>query len=155
MSLLPDFDRYHVQLAVPNAARGHDKVGKIFNTLNRTSQDDHFKAVIMIHVHMHAGQCKVVMIMLYRGNATGKVTFVVIVNVAERGDAMASTSFFQPGGLQLVAYQVAHRLRAICIAARAYKFVKLFGELVIQRYGETFHISSLSKKPTMACVKPV
>lgn len=145
MPLLPDFDWHHMQLAVSNAARSHDKVGKIFNALNRASQDDHFETVIMIHVHMHAGQCKVVMIVLYRGNAAGKVAFVVIVNIAECGDAMASTSFFQPSGLQLVAYQVAHRLRAIGIAARAYEFVKLFGELVIQRYGEAFH-APLSKR---------
>jgi hypothetical protein len=150
MPFLPDFYRHHVQLAVPNAARSHDKVGKIFNALNRASQDDYFETVIVIHVHMHAGQCNVVMIMLYRGNTAGKITFVVIVNVAERGDAMAPTSLFQPSGFQLVAYQVAHRLRAIRIASRAYKFVKLFRELIIQRYSETFHISSLGKKPITA-----
>ena len=55
MSLLPDFDRHHVQFAVPDAARSHDKIGKIFNALNRTPQDDHFETIIMIHVYMHAG----------------------------------------------------------------------------------------------------
>lgn len=86
------------------------------------------------------------MVMLYRGNAAGQIAFMMVVYIAEGGNTMALTLFLQAGGFQLLAYQIAHCLGAIGIAACAYKLIKLVGELIIQRNGETFQVISLGKK---------
>jgi hypothetical protein len=63
----------------------------------------------------------------------------MVIDVAESSDTMALASLVQASGLQFLAYQVAHRFRAIGVSARVYELVELLAELVIERYGEAFH----------------
>lgn len=136
---MPDLYRNHVQFAVPDAARRHDGIGETFHAPDVAAQDDDLQAVVVIHVHMHARQRQVVMVVLHRGDTAGEVGFMMVIDIAEGGDAVAFAALIQAGGLQFLAYQVAHRLRAIGIPARVYELVKLLTELVIERYGEAFH----------------
>jgi len=139
MLLVPDFYRHHMQLAVPDAASRHHRIGETFDASDIAAENDHLQAVVVIHMHVHAGQRQVVMVMLHRGNAAGEIGLVVIVDVAESGDTVSLVSLVQARGLQFIAYQVAHRFRAIGVSARVYELVELLAELVIERYGEAFH----------------
>ena len=53
--LLQDIDWQKIQFAVPYPARSNDQIGKILYAFNGAPQDDYFKAIIMIHMHMHSG----------------------------------------------------------------------------------------------------
>lgn len=55
MPLLYDLDWQKVQFAMPYTASGDNEIGKTFHAFDGTLQDDHFKAVFMIHMHMHGG----------------------------------------------------------------------------------------------------
>lgn len=72
------------------------------------------------------------MVMLHRSNASCQVAFMMIVNIAERRDAMAGLLFFQTGGFQLLSYQVAHCFGTIGIATCVYKRIELIGKLIIK-----------------------
>lgn len=55
MPLLYDLDWQKVQFAMPYTTGGDNEIGKTFHAFDGTLQDDHFKAIFMIHVHMHGG----------------------------------------------------------------------------------------------------
>ena len=80
------------------------------------------------------------MLMLCRSNAVCQFTFVMIIDVTERSNAMTFCLFIRVDGFQQVTYQVAHGFRAIEIATLVYYCIKLPGELVIKRYSKAFHI---------------
>ena len=139
MLLVLDLYRHHMQFAMPDPSRRHDSIRETFDASNIAAQNDHLQAVVVIHMHVHAREGQVVMVVLHSSNAAGQVGLVMVIDVAEGGDTMAFTSLVQTRGLQFVTYQVAHCLRAIGIPARVDELVELLAELVIERYGETFH----------------
>ena len=128
-----------MQFAMPHPACGHDKVSKAFYLPNRPAENGDFETITMVHMHMHAGENEVVVIMLYRSDTIGQIVLVMIVDVAERGDTVTFIPIFQSLGFQFLTYKVAHRLRAVGIAARVHQIVELVRELGIQRDCEAFH----------------
>jgi hypothetical protein len=119
-----------MQLSIPDATGGNYKIGEFFHLVNFTPQDGDLEAIVVIQMHMHAGERKVVVIMLHRSDAACQIALMVVVYIAERGYAV-TPSFFQARGFQMFTYQVAHGFRSVGVAARAYKLVKLLRKLVI------------------------
>src|SRR4051794_13221709 len=65
---------------------------------------------------------------------------MMIVYIAERRNAVTFKMFFQADRFKQIPYQITHCFRAIEITALMNYTVKLLGELIIKRYGESFHV---------------
>jgi len=50
---LGKFNRYNVQFAMPHTVGSNYLIGKSPDILNRSSKDDNFEAIIVIHMDMH------------------------------------------------------------------------------------------------------
>jgi hypothetical protein len=54
-----------MQFSISHASRRDDKVGKLLYLINSPTQYSDLEAIIVIQMHMHTGEGKVVMIMLH------------------------------------------------------------------------------------------
>jgi hypothetical protein len=138
-------DRDDVELAVAHAALGRHGVGEGAHRAGGPLEDHAFEAVVVVEMGVHGRHGQIVMAMLQDGEPLGEIALVVVVDVGQVGDAMAAA----PGGgfllarrLQVFAQQVAHRLRAVAVAALLDQGVELLRQRLVERDGDAFHIPS-------------
>ena len=90
--------RRHVDdVTMPDAALGDDMVGKRLHLRAAALEHGHLQAAFMIEVHMQRRLRQVVMVVKLLGQALGQVAGVMIVNVDQRGDAVAGARRFDRG----------------------------------------------------------
>jgi hypothetical protein len=134
-----DLESNQVQVPVPDAAFGDHGVGKLLDVGGGSLEDYGLEAVIVIKVAVHRGHRQVVMGMLQTGQSFRQIALMVVVDVGKIGDAMtrwrAALTVIRDGTPD----QIPNRLRAVAVATSRNQLVKLFGQSVIQRYGEAFH----------------
>ena len=139
--------RYQAEREVAHAALRRHAVGQRPHRAGRAAQHRHFQAGIMVQVHMHRGHGQVMSGVLRLGDALGQVAGVVVVHVAQRGDA-GRLGLRGPVAGQGLAQQVAHRLRPAGIAAGGDAGIHRGQQVVLQRDGHPFHAArSVSAEP--------
>jgi len=79
-----------MKVAMPHTAQGDDGLGERPHGLHRPSQKDGLQAVIVVQLCVHGGQAEVMMGVVAFGQAGGQGEFMMIVDVAQRGHALAS-----------------------------------------------------------------
>src|SRR5574343_1599148 len=80
----------HVELAVADAAFGHQRVGKLSDIGRCPLEDDAFQTIVVIEMTVHGRHRQIVVIMLQPGQALGQFPLVMVVDVGEVGDAMTA-----------------------------------------------------------------
>src|SRR5574343_112923 len=132
--------RDHVELAVTDATFGHQGVGKLPDVGRRTFEDHAFQAVVVVEVAVQGGHGQVVVVVLQAGQPFGQFALVVVVDVGQVGDAVAGRRFALAVALDGAADQVAHRFRAVAVAAGRDQLIELAGQGLVQRNGEALHV---------------
>lgn len=72
------------KLAVLHALGGYEPLREVAHLLAGALEDEHFKAVVMVEVHMQRGDDDVVHVVLYLGESLCEVALVVVVDEGER-----------------------------------------------------------------------
>lgn len=124
---------------MPYAALCDQAVGKRTHFLESTPQHDRFQTIVMVQMDMRGCHAKIVMIMLQRCEAAGQHALVMIIDIADHGNAMMRFV----GGLALLlkppAHQIAERFGAILIAVAFDQAIELFGKGFVYRDGNPAH----------------
>jgi len=76
-----DLYRDQVELAVPDATLGGNRIGKPAHIARATFQHHALDAVFMVEVRMHRRDRQVVMVMLDTHQAFGQVALVVVLDI--------------------------------------------------------------------------
>src|SRR5574343_1771380 len=79
------FEGDHVELAVANAAFGHQGVGELSDVGRRALEDHAFQAVVVVEMAVHGGHGQVVVVVLQAGQPFGQFALVVVVDVGQVG----------------------------------------------------------------------
>ena len=77
-----------IELPMANATLRLDGIGETSDFGGRAAQDSAFDAMLMIQVRMHGGYRQVVMVVLKTDQPFGQITFMMIVDVAQVGNAV-------------------------------------------------------------------
>src|SRR5262245_45528635 len=86
MSVVPNFRRNEMELAVAHAALARGLVRKRPQLGGRAAQDGDLQAGVVVEMDMHGGHLQVVMTMLRFGEPLAKRTRLVIVDIGQGGD---------------------------------------------------------------------
>jgi hypothetical protein len=123
------------EFAVFDSLGGDQPLGCLADMLSLSPEDEHFHAIVMIKVHMHAHGDHVQGLVLYFGDLLGQITLMVIVDQSEGADHFLVQIFpflFHKG----VADEIADGFGSGLIAfffAQGVEFIEEFG---IQRNTE-------------------
>ncbi len=128
-----------------DASLGSHGIGKSPYLCGCSSQNDGLDAEIVIEMAVHAGDRKIVMIVLKAGKARGKISFVMVIDVGEICNARSINAVRLSVRFDGASNQIPDGFRAIAISARGDELVKLNSQCVIKRDGETFHAKSFLK----------
>jgi len=115
----------HDQFPVLHALGADKIIRQVLDVLRRAFDGQYLQTVIMIQVHVHRGDHRIVMLVLLMGQSLLELPLVVVVN--DGNGAHRLRGFVSPLFLnQAVANQVAEGFRAIRIPVFGYVFVKPF-----------------------------
>ncbi len=131
--------RNQIEGAVAHAALGHHGMGEFAHVRSRSAQDHRLHAVLVVEVGVHGRHGEVVVRVLGGGQPLGQVALVVVVDVGQRGDAVGRLLTREAARLELLAQDVAHRFRAVVVAALADQPVEFLRQLFVEGDGEAFH----------------
>ena len=132
-------DRHDMHIAVTNAAFCDQGIGKGADFLETAAQDNRFQAIVMVEMHVHGRDADVVMRMLARDKSAGQFALMVVVDVADRGNAKTGFLHDLPVLLQMTAQEVPKRFRAIDIAASFDQVVELLRQGFVNGDGDASH----------------
>src|SRR5574343_1396573 len=90
------FQRDDVELAVANAALGHQRIGELPDIGRRAFENHAFQAVVVVEMAVHGRHRQVVVGVLQAGQALGQFALVVVVHVGQVGDAVAGRRLTLP-----------------------------------------------------------
>src|SRR5262245_3817195 len=77
-----------MELAVPHAFLRHHRCREMPYLFSGAAQDHGFEAVVMVEMSMHRGYGEIVVLVMHVGEATRELPLVMVVDVAERTDAV-------------------------------------------------------------------
>jgi len=142
-ALIFDVGRYEIELPVANTPLSLDRIGETTDISGRTTQDNAFYAMLMIQMRMHGGNGQIVVVMLEPDQAFCQITLVMIVDVAEVGDAMPGLFIRLAQQFKLPPQQVTNCFRPVAITSHPNQPIELSRQFSVERYGETFHSNDL------------
>ena len=134
-----EFHAHQIQYAMPHAALGDHSLRKLADEFYRTLEHNGLNALIVIQVSTHCGDREVVVSMLDACQPPGQLTFMMIVDIREVGDAGAAVIVFFGTLLQLCAQEVAHGLASVGVTALRYQRIECRGEVFVERYRKSIH----------------
>ncbi len=134
MSMTPviHINRDDVQRTVTHASFRHQRIRKLSYFGHGSMQDDALEAILVVEMGMHCGYRQVVMVMLQMRQAFREFALVVIIDIAQVGDAVTGCRMRASGGLQLSAQHVAHRFGAVAVAASGNQLIEILRQIFIQ-----------------------
>src|SRR5437868_7085084 len=135
-------DRHHHDMAVAYAALGDDAVGERLHLAAAPLQHRDLEAGIVVDMHMQRGLGEVVMLVIVVGQPLRQFAGGMVVDIAERGDAVAVARCGGAGVLKAAAQEIAKRLRAVGVAMLRNEPVDLGKQVVIDGDGQALHSSS-------------
>src|SRR3569833_2026631 len=110
-------DRHHHDMAVTDAALGDDLLGERLHFAPRALQHGDLETALGIDMHMQSGLREIAVIVRLLRQPFWQIARGVIVDVAERRDAVAAVAAPGISLFETAAQQVAKRLRTVGIAA--------------------------------------
>ena len=131
--------RYEVQTAVAHARLGHHGLGEGLHRCCRPAQDHHFDAVIVIQVRVGGGHRQLMVRVLHVGESQRELALVVVVNVAQGGDAGAIWLGLGACLAHVGAQQVAEGFGAVGVTALGHAGFKSIRQVIVEGNGEAFH----------------
>ena len=127
-----------VQMRVPDAALGGQRVRETAHRAGWTAQHRHFQTSVMVQMHVQTGDRQIMMIVVRLGQPARQVAGGVVVHIAQRGDA---GRFGIVGALpvQHVPHDVAQRLGSAGVAAPRHQPIDGVQQIVVDRNGDALH----------------
>jgi len=136
---LVHFDWNQIKLPMTYATFGRQFFGKGANIFRVSAKEQGLQAIIVIQMDMHGRYHQVMSLMLKTGQALGKMTFVMIIDIGKAGDAVRRFIFFEPLHFKQTADDIAHGLGTVGVTAFPDQFVKVLRQGFIKRNRNTIH----------------
>lgn len=130
---------HQMQTAVAHPGLGHHRLGEGLHLGRRAAQDHHFDAVIVIQVGVGGGHRQRVVGVLHVGQPQRELALVVVVDVAQGGDARPVRLGLGAGLAHVGAQQIAEGFGAVGVAALGDEGLEGIGQIIVQGNGEAFH----------------
>ena len=127
--------------SVAHAALGDHALGEALHLGDRPLQHRHLHAAVVVERHAHGRDRQIVMLAEGVAEPLGQFARSLIVDVdqaATQLDAPSATAFRSRLG-DAGTHEIAHRLRAVLIAARSGTLVYFLGKIVVDRDGDALH----------------
>lgn len=121
-----------VQMTMPHAALGTQCVGKAPDIGRWPAQDHRLQTIIVIEMTVHRRHRQVVVIVLQAGQPFGQFALVVVIDIRQIGNTVATGRLTPAIVFDRATDQVTYRLGAIDIAAGGNQFIELARERRIQ-----------------------
>ena len=125
-----------------HAALGDHVLGEMLHLVGLAAQDGHLHAAVMVEMGVHRGERQLVMVVEGVGQPLGELPRVVVVDIDQRGHAIALLVERLGRLPDAGAGEVADRLRAVLIAAGLDDAIELGHELVVDGDGHALHGNS-------------
>jgi len=135
----------HGQTAELHAARGDEAIGQTLEGAGLPARHEHFKAVMVIEMHVERGDDVDILPVLRRGEPSGQESGVVIVDEGDRGNSLLRAS--APGLVdQASAHEVADGLRAIVILSANHPVIERREKLGVHCQAEARELTSRARR---------
>src|SRR5579871_6142004 len=131
--------RQNGDLTMAHAALGDDVVGERFHLSAASAQHRHLEATFAVDMNVKRCLCEIVMLMKVTGQALGQFPRSVIIDVAQRRDAMTIAGRLRTDLVETASQQIAKRFRAVGIAPMSHECVHLGQEAVVDRDRQALH----------------
>jgi len=79
----------------------------------------------------------------FKALTNSEIAFVVVIHIAQVGDAVAGPAVYAAERLELAAQHVTHGFRPVAVPARLDELVELDGEIGVERNRKSFHAAFL------------
>ncbi len=132
-------DRDSHEPAMPHAPLGDDMFGEMTNFARSPTQQRDFHAAGVVEMNLQGGDRKIMMIVMRVGETLGELPNGVVIDIDQRGDAIAGAARLNSGLLHAGAGEVANGLRPILIAAPGHEAVQFRDKLVVESDGDPLH----------------
>ena len=99
MRLAFQCNRNEAHLTVRDAALCNYAIGEVSHSLGFSTKYCHFETAFMVEMHMQRCDMEVMVIVVRAGQPLWKFARMVVVNVRQRGKALATALRIQPGVL--------------------------------------------------------
>jgi len=139
-------DRHHHDLAVANAALGDDMIGERLHLAAPSFEHRDLKTGIVVDVNVQRRLREVMMFVIVVGQPLRQFTGGMVVDVAQRRDAVSVARGSASGMLQPAAQEIAKRLGAAGLAVLRDEVVYLAEEVVIDGDGQALHVGPRSSR---------
>lgn len=139
MRLLLHFDGDGHKPAMPHPPLGDDVLGEMMNVTRSAAQQRDLHATCMIEMDPHGGHRQIMMLMMHVGQTLGELPHGVVININQRGDALAFIAVLSARLLHARAGQITNGLGPVVITAFADVTVQFRYEFIIERYGNPLH----------------
>jgi len=127
---------------MPDAGLCDSGVGKCLNPLDRSTQHNAFHAIVMIQVDVQGRDVEVVVCVMALCQTAREVAFVMVEDVGQVSQAVATRLLCQFLLVHALAYQVPDRFGTVLVAVVRKIFLEVFYQIIVQRDGHSLHVFS-------------
>jgi hypothetical protein len=118
---------------------GDGGVGECLDPLDRATQHDTLQAIVMIEVDVQGRDIEVVMCVMALGQAAGELALVMVEDVGQVGQAVATRLLCQSLLVDPLPYQVPDRLGPVPVPVIGEVFLEIGYQIIVQRDGHSLH----------------
>lgn len=133
------FDRDGHKPAMPHPPLGDDMFGEMMNFARFSAQQRDLHAAGMVEMNLHGGDRQIVMLVMRLGKTIGELPHGAIVDIDERGDAIAVVAGAAARLLHAGTSEVTDSLRPVVIPAPLHIALKFRDELIVESDGHPLH----------------
>ncbi len=134
-----DIHRDKIQLPMTHLRLRHQRVGECLHLRGWASKHDRLEAVFVVEVYVHRRQYQIVAGMLNGGEPFRQITGVMVVDVAQRGNAVGCLLPRKTLRAQKSTQNVANGFGPVLISLPVNQVIELPREIFAQRDRESLH----------------
>jgi hypothetical protein len=125
-------DAHEIELSMADPTLGDDLLGELSNSVRRAFQKNSLQTFIVIEMCMHGRDGQVVVGVLDDHESFGQLSFVVVIDIGDGGDARPSAIPLLFTNLEVRTQDVAYRLASRCVSLFFDETVERVGEILVE-----------------------